>query len=215
MIDSDALKTREELVADAIRLSILRGAFSPGEKLDQQQLAKQLGVSRSPVREALRTLSAEGLVTTIPNRSAVVTERTLQELEELYFIRGVLEGVAVERSAPHMDDQILDQMANILDKADALDDLEELLFLNNEFHIAAYSAVDQPFFMNYIQQLRNMVAPYNRLFLDQVGSKDLAWADHRRIYEACLKRDGALAKTEVEKHLEQVFHRIVEAKNNA
>jgi DNA-binding GntR family transcriptional regulator len=213
-IDDTALKTREDLVADAIRTSILRGTFRPGAKLDQQQIADELNVSRSPVREALRTLGAEGLVTIIPNRSAVVTERSLQELEELYFIRVVLEGAAVERAAPKMVEGTLKELASILEQADDTYDLEELLILNNDFHIRTYSAFQQPILLNYIQQLRNMVAPYNRLYLDLVGSKEAAWADHRRIYEACVRRDGKAARSETQNHLEQVFRRIVESQED-
>ena len=97
-INRMTLKTREDIVADAVRRAILRGTFKPGEKLDQKTLAAELGVSRSPVREALRTLAAEELVTNIPHRGAVVSERSLEELEELLFIRGMLEGAAARRA---------------------------------------------------------------------------------------------------------------------
>lgn len=209
--DAIALNTREGLVADAIRRSILRGTFRPGDRLDQQQIADDLDVSRSPVREAIRTLSAEGLVTTIPNRSAVVTERSLPELEELYFIRGVLEGTAAERAAPQMDERILKKLAAILAQADHTEDFEELLVLNNDFHISVFSAYEQPILVAYIQQLRNMVAPYNRLYLDLVDGKEEAWADHRQIYEACVRQDGESAKFETKRHLNRVFRRLEES----
>ena len=82
---ASSLQTRKDVVATAIRDAVLRGQYRPGEKLDQQQIADELSVSRSPVREALRALDAEGLITLIPNRGAIVTERSMAELEELYF----------------------------------------------------------------------------------------------------------------------------------
>jgi DNA-binding GntR family transcriptional regulator len=209
-IDGNSLKTREDLVADAIRTAILRGTFKPGEKLDQQQISGDLGVSRSPVREALRTLAAEGLVTIIPNRGAIVTERSIQELDELQFIRRMLEGAAARRAAPRMDDTRLESLATILEVADKTSDLEEILALNNEFHAAIYSAFPQPTLMSHIQELRNKVAPYNRVYLESAGNKEAAWAGHRRIYEACVRRDGEQAEEETNKHLEQVFLGIVE-----
>lgn len=209
-IDGNSLKTREDLVADAIRLAILRGTFKPGEKLDQQGISGTLGVSPTPVREALRTLAAEGLVTIFPNRGAIVTERSIQELEELLYIRSKLEGAAARRAAPKMDEQRLGSLASILDQADETNDLEEILALNNEFHATIYSAYPQPVLMDHIQQLRNKVAPYNRVYLERAGNKEVAWAGHRRIYEACVRRDGVQAEAETNKHLEQVLQGIIE-----
>jgi DNA-binding FadR family transcriptional regulator len=69
--------------------------------------------------------------------------------------------------------------------------------------------------IGYIQQLRNQFGPYNRLYLDQAGSKQAAWSDHRRIYEACAARNSDLARIETERHLEQVFKQIVAGINGA
>jgi len=210
------LKPRGELIADAIRASILRGNFRPGEKLDQQEIADELAVSRIPVREALRTLDAEGLVTMIPNRGAIVTERTVAEVSELYFIRSVLEGAAAERAASHMDDKRLARIADIIDEAEQTDDLEQLLSLNNDFHITVYSAYPQPTTIGYIQQLRNMVAPYNRIYMDLSGAnKAAAWDDHRRIYEACLDRNAEQALSETRRHLDRVLDTIVSEMESA
>jgi DNA-binding GntR family transcriptional regulator len=184
-MDDNSLRTREELVADAIRAAILQGTFKPGQKLDQQQLCEDLGVSRSPLRVALRTLAAEGLVTIIPNQA--------------------------RRGAPRMDDERLEKLAGIFERADKTDDVEEILRLNNEFHGTIYSAYPQPVLMSHIQQLRNKVAAYNRVYLGRAGSKEVAWAGHRRIYEACVRRDGEEAEAETSKHLEEVFRSIAEA----
>lgn len=210
-IDDDDLKTREEIAADAVRAAILRGTFKPGEKLDQQALANSLRVSRSPIREALRTLAAEELVTIIPHRGVVVTERSLAELEELFFMRAMLEGAAARRAAPCMDEARLARLFDILETADQSTDFEEILGLNNDFHATIYKAYPQPHMLDLIQKLRNKVAPYNRIYLDVPGRKETAWADHRRIYEACGRTDGELAEIETRKHLEQVFAGVVAA----
>ncbi len=211
MAESFALHTRKDVVAHAIRDSILRGKFKPGDKLDQQQVADELQVSRSPVREALRALDAEGLITLIPNRGAVVTERSLAELQELYATRSILEGTAIERATPHIDSNRMAKLAGILETADRTNDHGELLMLNNDFHMLAYGAYPQTFLIDYIQQLRNMAAPYNRLYMDSAGSREAAWEDHRRIYQACFERDAQRARTEVERHLRRVIDTIVSA----
>ncbi len=212
LVEPIAIKTREEVVADTIRTAIMRGAFKPGEKLDQQSLADRLGVSRSPIREALRTLAAEELVTIVPHRGAVVTQRSQQELEELLFIRVLLEGAAARRAAEVMTTAQLQKLEAVLLAGEASTDIEEALGLNHEFHQTVYEAYAQPILIQTIQQLRNKIAPYNRVYVDEPGNKDVAWADHRRIYDACVARDGAAAERETQQHLEQVFGGFIRAK---
>ena len=211
MTDELKVTTRKDLAADRIRSRILRGVFKPGDKLDQVDLAEDLNVSRSPVREALRTLDAEGLVTSIPNKGTIVTERSLEELEELYYTRSLIEGIAIERAVPHLDKKILDKLDGIIYSATLSSDYEELLTLNNEFHMRIYRGYPQDFLSNYIQQLRNMAAPYNRLYLDSEGSIQLAWEDHRRIFDACVKRDAKKAKHETQFHLDRVCDSLIQA----
>ncbi|MFZ4814136.1 MAG: GntR family transcriptional regulator [Phototrophicaceae bacterium] len=210
-IDRDHMKTRQALVTDAIRLAILQGKFRPGDKLDQTDLAQELNVSRSPVREALSILTAEDLVTHYPHRGTVVKERSVTELEELLFIRKLLEGAAARRAAPIMTDAQLQNLANIIEEAEQSDDVKRVLHLNNMFHSSIYSAYHQPYLVEHIQQMRNKVAPYNRLYLDGIGQKRAAWDDHRRIYAACLARDGVAAADETCLHLDRVFEGVISA----
>lgn len=207
------INTRKDLVADRIRDRILRGSFKPGARLDQVLIAEELNVSRSPVREALRTLEAEGLITSIPNRGAIVTERSLDELKELYFTRSLVEGIAAERAVPHLRKKTLDKLDSILYAATLTSDYQELLTLNNEFHMRIYRSFQQNFLSNTIQQLRNMAAPYNRLYLDTEGSIRQAWADHRKIFEACVKADAQKAGLETQKHLDRICHSLIVAVN--
>jgi DNA-binding GntR family transcriptional regulator len=208
-LNSASFKTREELVTDAIRAAIVEGKFRPGEKLDQQEIADQLSVSRSPVREALRTLMAEDLVTQYPHRGAVVTERSPEELQEILSIRTHLEGLAAFRAAPMMDNDRLAMLDTIMKDADQISDMETVLGLNNDFHSVIYNAYHQPHLIKLIQQMRNKIAPYNRIYLELEGKKEVAWEDHRRIYEACLRKDAEKAEIETRKHLEQVFQGIL------
>jgi DNA-binding GntR family transcriptional regulator len=207
-IDNNSLKTLVELVTDTIRTEILHGRFQPGDRLDQAELADELGVSRSPVREALRILTAEDLVTHYRHRGTAVTERSIWELEELLHIRKLLEGSAAERAAVHMTDERLEILKNIIESARSTQDVKQLLELNNSFHTNIYEAYQQPYLIAEIQKMRNRVAPYNRLYLDAEGKKK-AWEDHQRIYKACLERDGAKAAYETCLHLETVFKAVV------
>ena len=205
----DDMKTRQELVTDAIRMAILKGRFRPGDRLDQTDLANELHVSRSPVREALRILTAEDLVTHYRHKGTVVTERTEHELRELLFIRQLLEGAATKRAVAHMTDERIVILKQIIDEAEHSNDMERVLALNNEFHSTIYTAYDQRYLIDEIQKMRNKVAPYNRLYLDGPGQKAQAWSDHRRIYEACVAHDAELAAEETLRHLERVFDGII------
>src|SRR5512137_1529626 len=103
-------QTLEAFVADRLREAILRGDLKPSERLDENAIAAQLEVSRTPVRSALRMLAAESLVEVHPHRGAVVRELTADELEEIYLIRRVLEGNVARLAAPHIDDERLRAM---------------------------------------------------------------------------------------------------------
>lgn len=208
------INTRKDLVADRIRDRILRGSFKPGARLDQVLIAEELNVSRSPVREALRMLDAEGLITSIPNKGAVVTERSLAELKELYFTRSLIEGIAAERAVPHIKQKTLDKLDAILYSATRLSDHGDLLTLNNEFHLLIYRSFPQPFIIQIIQQLRNMAAPYNSLYLDTDGNIQQAWADHRKIFDACVNRDPQKVRLETQKHLDRVCESLIRAANS-
>lgn len=195
------LQTREDFVIDELREAIVRGHFKPGEKLDQSEIAELFKVSRIPVRQALRTLTAEGLVKIYPHRGAVVAELSRDELEEIYFLRGVLEGVAARLAAPKMDEERIAKLQAILEKMDQTTDLDEWLDLNREFHHTIYQVINRPRFLAMIESLRNTAAPYTRDYIASPEYLEATRLGHRQILEACINRDGVLAQEETQKHL--------------
>jgi DNA-binding GntR family transcriptional regulator len=199
-----AVQTREDFVIDELREAIVRGHFKPGEKLDQEEIAELLNVSRIPVRQALRTLTAEGLVKMYPHRGATVAELSREELEEIYFLRGVLEGVAARLAAPRMDEAHIAKLQAILEKIDQLNDLDEWLDLNREFHNTIYEVINRPRLLEMIESLRNTSAPYIRDYIASPEYFEVTRLSHRRILEACINRDGILAQQETQKHLKVV-----------
>lgn len=201
-------KTREALVADRLRSAILVGHFLPGEKLDQGLIAKQMDVSISPVREAIRTLSAEDLVTLHAHKGAFVTERTPEELEELHMILGLLEGAAFRLAVEHMEDHRLARLQQILQEADVSSDFEHILALNQDFHRTIYTACKKPHLVQMIQLIHNKLAPYYRLYLD-AGFKAEAWSEHRRMYDACVHRDPQLAEQATQAHSQRVCNKVL------
>ncbi len=197
-------KTREEFVADCVREAILRGDFKPGERLDENVIASLLSVSRTPVRAALRMLAAESLVEVQPHRGAIVNELSAGELEEIYFIRGVLEGALARLAAPSMDGERIAALQAILEEMEVTAETDRWLALNNRFHRTLYQAANRPRMLSIIDYVRNIAVPYIRQFIDSPERMEASRGEHRRILAACVERDGTLAQEEVERHLKAV-----------
>ena len=195
------LKTRETFVTVKLREAIIRGYFQPGQKLDQNEIAEIFKVSRSPVREALRTLAAEELIKVYPHRGAIVAELSLEELEEIYFLRGVLEGTAARLAASKMDDERIAILRAILAKTNPTTDLDQWLELNRDFHNTIYEAINRPRLLSIIQSLRNITTPYTRRYIAFPEHMEATRVGHQRILEALIKRDGTLAQEETQNHL--------------
>ena len=207
-------KTREELASEKLREAIMVGHFKPGEKLDQGAISRQLNVSLSPVREAIRTLAAEGLITMVPHKGALVTELSVSQLKELHEVRGLLEGQAAKKAVPHLTNEHLGHLASIIKSAKKATKHETLQALNHEFHQTLYGAFEQPETLKIIRHIRNKVAPYIRLYLD-AGFKDEAWSAHERIYKACKVKDAKRAALETQKHLAEVCEGILNSLEQA
>lgn len=206
---ADVLQTRDGFVADKLREAILRGHLRPGDRLDQNEIAKLLNVSRSPVREALRTLATEGLVEIQPHRSAVVAELSAEELEEIYFIRGILEGMAARMAAPKITQAQLERLMEILQEMKEGSDLDRWLELNRSFHETIYQAANRPRLLSIIENLRNTSTPYIRQYIASSEHIETARESHKRIYEACVARDGVRAQAETERHLKAVCNGVL------
>ena len=205
-LNSDnVLQTRDGYVAERLRRAILRGEFKPGQRLDQNEIAELLGVSRSPVREALRTLAAEGLVEVYPHRGAVVAELSSAEFEEISIIRVMLEGMAARLAAPHIDDDRIALLKDILAELDNTTDLDRWVELNRRFHNAIYQAVHRPRLLSFIENLRITMTPYIRQYIASDEHLNAARIGHRRILEACINRDEKLTQEEIERHLKDVY----------
>jgi DNA-binding GntR family transcriptional regulator len=206
----DFPQTREEFVASRLREAILRGDLAPGERLDESALAVALDVSRTPIRSALRVLAAESLVELHPHRGAVVNKLSPDELGEVYLVRAILEGMAARLAAPRMGDERIAALEKILDELEKTEDPDQWLAINNQFHAVIYQAANRPRMLSIIEYVRNISTPYIRQFIGMHEHMESSRADHRRILDACKKRDGQLAEAEIRKHLQDVARANVE-----
>jgi DNA-binding GntR family transcriptional regulator len=144
------------MTLDAIRARILRGVYPEGEPLRQDSLADELGVSRIPVREALRQLEAEGLVTVTPHRGAIVTTLSAAEVEEVFALRAEVESALLRAAIPRLGPDGLALAAELLERHErALADGDAVGggSLSWEFRAALYAAADRPVTMSIVQRL--------------------------------------------------------------
>jgi len=198
-----------ELIATALRNAILQGRYKANEPLRQDHLAEELGVSKIPLREALVQLKAEGLVTFLPNRGAVVSELSAAEVEEIYTMRTALESVAIEKAIPHLSTSDMIRAQSVLDIIDNESDKAQWADLNWEFHATLYQAARMPFLLNTIQSLHNNVARYLIIYLDRLSASGLSQKEHRALLKACRGKETWNAKRILKKHLKQASERLM------
>ena len=195
--------TSTQFAAAHIRDGIESGKYGPGMKLWQDRLAKELNVSRIPVREALCTLASEGLVTLLPNRGAMVPELSSDELEELYALGASLESMAVKRAVPRLTAADLKRMKRLLDDMrDSRDEPETWYALNREFHSCLLDASGWPRVVELVHATRRNLGRYLCIKTEPVFKANVREWDrqHLELYRACAARDAKKGASLIQGH---------------
>ena len=185
-------QTLAGMTLDAIRDRILRGAYPEGEPLRQDAIAEEMGVSRIPIREALRQLEAEGLVAFSPHRGAVVSSLSLDEIEEVFELRADIESRLLRRAIPLLDEDSLARAAEVLlryERALRAHDVAEYGKMNWQFHSTLYDAADRPVALGIVQRLHQQADRYLRMQLALTHGEHRANEEHRAILDAARKHD--------------------------
>jgi DNA-binding GntR family transcriptional regulator len=183
-------KTVTDQVLEALRERILSGLYAESEPLRQDALATNLGVSRIPVREALRQLEAEGLVTFSPHCGAVVSSLSVAEIEELFELRGLIESELMKQAVPRLTEEDLSLADAILDAYEAAferQDIAEWGALNWRFHSSLLAAADRPLTLGVLSKLHNQSDRYTRMQLALTHGETRATDEHRKILAAARK----------------------------
>jgi len=193
-----------EDVAERLRAQIFAHELAPGSWLDEQSLAQQFGISRTPMREAIKVLASEGLVTTKMNRGAYVTEVDRRDLEQIFTILSLLEGQAAKEmalKATEDDLTMLDNLHHRLEKAAADRDVEQFFDVNVKFHDLIQEIAGNKWMNDVIGDLRKVLKLQRRDSLSRVGRLQHSLLEHREILQAILKRDPTAAEAAMRKHL--------------
>ncbi|WP_338045714.1 GntR family transcriptional regulator [Paremcibacter congregatus] len=182
-------KTTVDALYEQVKEKIISGTYPANQPLRQDALAKEYGISRIPVREALFMLEGDGLVEFRPHKGAVVKPLCRREVEELFHLRALLEGDLLQRSIPKMTDTDLTYAAQALTAYDGVvgsaRQSVKWFQLNWDFHAALYTPADQPLALQLIQSLHANTDRYQRIQMSLRGSVPRAHNEHLEILNAC------------------------------
>lgn len=204
-------QTVADRVADILREGIAKGALKAGTPLRQDELATRFGFSRMPIRDALRQLEAEGIVSIHPTRGAFVAQMDAAEISEIYAIRELLEAEALRLSLPKLTDRQLADAASVLDQIDAEPDIALWGALNRAFHLALYGACGNARLLGLIEAQHNAADRYVRILLSNLDYRARSQAEHRKLLAACRRRDEEQALTWLAKHLREGSKTLVKS----
>jgi DNA-binding GntR family transcriptional regulator len=200
--------TAQEAVLVELRRLIATGRLRPGEQIVQDALAVQLGVSRVPLREALKILEGEGQVTYVAHRGYFVTELSLTDLLEVYRIRELLEAEAVTIAVPQMTAEDIDRLEEAERDVRAAADIADVVAMtsaNRRFHFALIDACALPRLVRLIRLLWDATEVYRSVYYNEQHNREVVEAEHRAVVAAVTAGDAAAAVLVLAEHREHAI----------
>ncbi|WP_022872762.1 GntR family transcriptional regulator [Nesterenkonia alba] len=204
--------SRIDIVLDEIRKSILTRHFEPGQPLVEAELAKNLGVSKTPVREALKILASSGLVTFEPYKGAKVRSVNEGFARDVYEVRLSLEPEAVRRSVSNASQADLDAAAVLLEdarRAGESGNYGQMSILNRKFHATLYSACGNELLVDLLDNLRDRSALISLAAWEQKPTWGKEWSEHQRMLDAAMRGEAEETAHLVKQHIEDFLERAV------
>lgn len=201
---ADTPQSLTVVATEAIRQRILAGEWADGSQLRQEALSRELGMSRVPIREALRQLEAEGLVNIIENKGAVVSQLSLPEIVELLRVRVLLECDVLLEAIPRQTSADIAEAEALLAKFEVAlrdKDISAWGILNAQFHMALYRAAGRGQTLAIIEQLHNRTDRYTRMQILLTGFNDRAHHEHTQLLEYCRHKDAISAAAFLRQHI--------------
>ncbi len=199
----------ETIIVRQLRDDVTRGVLKPGAALLQNELAERFKVSRVPIRDALKVLEANGLITLLPNRTAIVTALSADDIEEIFAIRQMLECDLIRRAAllATVDDHKAVQ--KILHQLDRVSTGKQFAKLDRELHVALYQAAKRPRQQMIVDKLGQQLARFYGSTLELRSYHQECQGSHREIADAFVNRGADAAASCVDKHLHLVKQKIL------
>lgn len=194
-----------DVVFNTLRQAILKGELKPGERLMEIALAERLGVSRTPIREAMRKLELEGLVVMIPRRGAQVANITEKDLNDVLEVRIALEDMAIEKACANMSEEEMGRLwmaAKEFERTTAEGDLVKMAEADMAFHEIIYQASDNRRLIQVLNNLREQIYRYRVEYLKEEETRNLLVKEHEEMTAAIRAREVKCAKEISFRHIE-------------
>lgn len=210
----DSYKPLRELVCENLRDAINKGVLSPGERLMEIQIAEEMGVSRTPVREAIRKLELEGFVVMIPRKGTYVANISIKDINEVYEIRTALDILAGGLAAERINDEEIEEMRQLLvltEKYIEEKNLNKIIEIDSKFHDVLYTASRNERLVNIINNLREQITSIRGQSMNYPGRLADTLNEHREIVESIATRDIDRAQEAVRVHLENAEQTLLQA----
>ena len=210
MLDHKTVSLADQ-VYDALEGDILSGKYARGDILTENKLCEIMGVSRTPVREALRRLSQENLIKE-SGKGSVVVGISEKDLEDIFTIRLQIEGLAAEKAAQNCSDEEIEQLKNALELQEfylSKHNAEEIKLMDNRFHEILYQISGSVTFYNILLSLHKKVQKYRKASIQSTSRANESVEEHKLIFDAIASRDAEKAKYFAEKHVENAYRHII------
>ena len=213
-IKLDSYQPLREVVCESLREAIRKGILKPGERIMEIQLAEELGVSRTPVREAIRKLELEGYVVMMPRRGTYVANMSIRDINEIFEIRTALESLSNGLAAEHITDEELEHLQRLLVIIGGYikeGNMEKIVETDIEFHDLMYHAARNQRLVGIISNLRDQLTRFRTLSMSYPGRLEATLDEHKAIVEAIANGDRKLASKAAGKHMENSEKTLLKA----
>lgn len=214
-ITIDSYRPLRETVCEALRDAIRRGILEPGERLMEVQLADELGISRTPVREAIRKLEQEGYVIMMPRRGTYVSDVSVKDIKEIFEIRSALESLSTQLAAMRIEPEELERLRNLLIEIEGHiernDSMDEIVATDIKFHGLLYQVSRNERLVAIISNLMEQLARFRTLSMSYPGRLKETLEEHRAMVEAIAAGDIDAAREAAERHMEQAEETLLKA----
>ena len=206
-------KPLREVVFETLREAIITGVLKPGERMMEVQLAEEMGVSRTPVREAIRKLELEGFVVMIPRKGAYVAGISLKDIVDVFEIRAALESLACGLAAERITEEELEELERTLLQVSNVsgDNIESLVETDTDFHDIIYKASRNTRLIQIINNLREQIQRFRTTSLAFPGRMKDAIEEHKKMTEAIAERNIKKAQALALEHIENAENSMLEA----
>jgi len=218
-IEPGEIRSLRDIVLESLRDAIISGILKPGEHLKERDLAGQMGISTTPIKEALRILSHEGLVETVPRKGTFVSSMVDSSLEELFMLKASLEGLSARLAAMKMSEEEMEELRRQIQLMEMLsstteENREQLTKENENFHVmirlAAKNSIITQMIMNviaYDQAIRKRALQFN-------VEVEEGFSEHRQIFEAIQEKHPDLAEQRMKKHIMRTAENVLKNLKN-